>query len=319
MSRSYWLSVFAAFGIALATAVSAQPVGDNTGGQPRADQADQQPKADASPLRLDAIERELARIARSAEAQNNEADAKKKEEREESDLKAQWQMARWAENAFYVAVGALVLTIVGVFLIWRTLVHTHTAAVAARDMVTEGEKATTAALEATKEAKRQADFAEESFRRIERPYLFVKITETLQIRNVAPQGFAGLSYTLANYGKTPAILRSVAVGLQDSPSFPLRTPMAIEDKTYAVIEPGGALVNGRTVRVSGDENMGKRYGGTQAKGLVLHGYLGYEDATGAYYFDKFCLRGLPGGSAFEIDGGEEHNSRTTTYPKPKTE
>lgn len=105
----------------------AQSVSNDAGGQSRADKAQDKPKDDATPLALKSIQDEINRIARAIEAQKDEAEAKTKNEREESDLQAQWQMARWAENMFWIALGSLALTVVGIFLLWRTLHYTKKA------------------------------------------------------------------------------------------------------------------------------------------------------------------------------------------------
>lgn len=296
-------------------AVFAQPVSDDAGGQARAGKAQDQPQPDKTPLVLEAIQNELKGITRAIEAQKDEADAKKKDEREKSDLLAQWEMAHWAKNAVYVAIGALVLTFIGILLIWRTLIHTRDAAIAARDMVTEGKNATTAAIEATKEAKRQADLAEDSFRRLERPYLLIKITETSPLRNQgAVQPY--FNYRLVNYGKLPAILRSVSIGLQDRPEFPLQMPEATPDTRYEVIAAGSELINHRQAIVT-NSTVGQRFRGDSAEGLILHGIIKYEDSTGAVHTDSVCMRGMKGGTDFTIEGGEEYNWHKTEYPKPK--
>ena len=122
-------------------------------------------------------------------------------------MSAQWEMARWAENMFWTALGSLVLTGFGVFLIWRTLVYTKSAAKAAVATVEEARKATVAATEATKEAKRQTDLAESSFRTVQRPYVFI-----FGVSGVVPGGenYAGIApYTIGNFGQTPAIIENV--------------------------------------------------------------------------------------------------------------
>jgi len=210
--------VIAILCVAVSPSILAQPVSDDTGGQSRADKAQEKPQTDKTPLILEAIQHSIERVAGAIEAQKDEADANTKDEREKSDLEAQWQMARWAENAVHVAIGALALTIIGVFLIWRTLVHTRRAADSARDMVIEGENATKAAQEAAREAKRQADLAEKTFQTIQRPYVYV-----YGVTEMAPfDAGKRLPYVVANHGQTPAIIRHVFAGLSvgDEPGSP---------------------------------------------------------------------------------------------------
>jgi hypothetical protein len=311
MSRSYWLPYITAVGIALAGAVNAQPVGHDAGGQTSASKAQDKPQTDKNPITFEAIQHQIEGLTRALVTAIDKPKPTEEETRAKRDLAAQEGMAFWAKLMFFAAGAEAFLTMIGVFLVWRTLLYTKRA-------VEEAKQTTAAAIAANVEAKRQADLAEESFKRLERPYLFIKIVETFHLRNIGQNEIAWLAYTLVNYGKSPAILRSVAIGLQDNPDLPLRTPMAIENKTYDVIESGGELAKNRSVKVT-QGVKGKRYTGAYATMLILHGYVQYDDPTGAFHHDRFCLRGMNGGAAFEIEGGEEYNSRTTTYPKPKSE
>lgn len=133
MSRSYWLPAIA-LGLSVSSwAVYAQPMGDDTRGSTRTDNSQTKPQNDQEPLQFEAIQRAIERLISAVEAQKNDTDAKRKDQREESDLNAQWQMARWTENAVYVAVASCILSFIGILLIWSTLIHTRRAAEAARD------------------------------------------------------------------------------------------------------------------------------------------------------------------------------------------
>ena len=61
----------------------------------------------------------------------------REEWRSERDLEAQQDMARWAMLMFFASAASVVVTIVGLLLIWRTLHHTRRAADYARAMVDE--------------------------------------------------------------------------------------------------------------------------------------------------------------------------------------
>ena len=228
---------------------------------------------------------------------STESNAARQEERAERDLQAQEQMAKWAFWLF-------IITCLGVVLLAATLHETWKAGQSAAEIFTQ--------------TKRQADLAEQSYKRLERPYLFIEFATTSRLREVAPEGTASLKYTFVNYGKLPAVLRSIAILLQDNPTLPLRVPLAIDDRTYGVIAPGGKAPKIREVFVT-NGTPGRRYDNIDAKQLILHGYVAYEDPTGAYHHDSFCMRGIDGGTGFEIDGGEQYNSRKTTYPKPGPE
>ena len=73
-------------------------------------------------------------------------------------------------------------------------------------------------------------------------------------------------------------------------------------------------MNPRSVEVR-DCEAGENFAGVKATTLVLYGILEYDDPTGARHTDSFVMRGKTGGSAFHIEGGEEYNWHTTTYPQ----
>jgi hypothetical protein len=197
-------------------------VGKDASGQPSAQKTQEQPKPDNTPLTLEAIQREIARVAGAIEAQKDDEEAKRKEAREISDVEAQEAMARWAENLFLTTLATIILTAVGVFLIWRTLIHTRVAAVAARDMVEKARKTTVAAVQANAEAKRHADLAEQSFARLERPYIY--IYGVSRFEHDFESATNCVKYTVANFGKTPATITIMAAGIStfhDGPTDPL--------------------------------------------------------------------------------------------------
>src|SRR3990167_6553809 len=122
MSRSYWLPIVAAVGLALAGAVYAQPIGDDSGGQARTGQAQEQPKADNTPLILEAIKNEIERVTRVLEANIDKPKSPDEEDRAKSDLRAQEEMAHWAKWLFIAAGASVVLTAPGGPLIFPSFV-----------------------------------------------------------------------------------------------------------------------------------------------------------------------------------------------------
>ena len=182
----------------------------------------------------------------------------------ECDLAAQQGMAESTRYMNYAAWVGVFLTGIALLLIWRTLIYTRRAAQAAVDTVEEARAATAAAVATVKESeratfaalktageakrsaqasiraanetKRQADISEESFRKLERPYLFVEITEVDSLRKATNNPH--IRYTLVNYGKTPAVLRTASAKLTILPDMPDRIPMATARDIYEVIAPG---------------------------------------------------------------------------------
>ena len=152
-----------AFGLYLAVGfpVFAQAVSSDTATQPPAEKSQEQPKTDKTPVAAEAVQRAVERIGAAIEAQNDKDAAERKYKHEAEDLKAQWEQAKWAEWMVYVGWVGVGLTFLGLVMIYGTLKYTKAAAKSAAEMVIEAKSTTAAAIEATKEAKRQADFAEE--------------------------------------------------------------------------------------------------------------------------------------------------------------
>jgi hypothetical protein len=161
-------------------------------------------------LQLDAIKRAIDRGVTVVETGINKPKAAEEEERARRDLDAQEGMAFWAKWMFWAATGEAALTFIGVILVGWTLYHTKRAADFAADAVDEGRKATAAAVAANVEAKRHADLAEESFKRLERPYIYIFGVRKFE---GSPKSPARVEYCVANYGKTPANISTVATGI----------------------------------------------------------------------------------------------------------
>jgi hypothetical protein len=94
----------------------------------------------------------------------------------------------------------------------------------------DAQKAADAAKEAANAAVRQAKVAEQSFAKLERPYLYITDVSSFKVddKSSAEDPAIYVTYTVANYGKTPAIIKhaqGVCHGLDyriaNSPDFPL--------------------------------------------------------------------------------------------------
>ena len=142
-----------------------------------------------------------------------------------SDLAAQERMADAAQWAVGVAIAAAAITLAGVILVARTLAYTRDAARHTETMAREATKATKAALAATKQAKRQADLTERSFNRIQRPYLYIYGVSHIETQGSIEPGPGGpyVTYTVANFGRTPATIRILAAGISTHPKEPTGT------------------------------------------------------------------------------------------------
>ncbi len=216
-------------------------------------------------------------------------------------------MAKAAEdsvwlNRIQIAIGVLTLLGLG-FTVYYT-----------RKTATASGQAADASLTSAKAAQKSADIAEVSFRRLERPYLFIDLTDTSGLGSPT-QPF--LIYTFVNHGKTPAVLREVFVRLCYGTDVPLRvyTPPI---KCYELVSPGQASSQRHKADV-GNAFMRKHFVSKGEAPVILHGLIMYEDPTGATHEDRFCIRSDDGGKTFHIIGGEEYNRRNTQYPAAETE
>jgi hypothetical protein len=95
-------------------------------------------------------------------------------------------------------------------------------------------------------------------------------------------------------------------------------PIGNAKKYYSVVQPGKRLTH-RSGDDFGemeveDSRKGQTFGGVEMTSLVLHGSVHYEDPTGAYHTDGFCMRGNKDGESFHLEGGRTYNYRETKYP-----
>ena len=220
------------------------------------------------------------------------------------DSYAQWLMAALS----FVGAGVSVLA---VLLLRKTLHETQTATQAAQ----------TSASASVLSARLQ----QESFERLECPYLFVRIMSVHHpehdIYYPSSNPFGNLtdpnyyvSYTFDNFGRTPASIVSVSVSLTADPVPSLRLPMAINDEQYEAVSPGKSMERTLTATI---ENPVQDFKGADAKMLLLHGFVQYEDPMGALHTYSFLLRGKEGGHRFQVHGGRQYNWRKVAYPKDR--
>ena len=169
-------------------------------------------------------------------------------------------------------------------------------------MVKEGERATTAAQEgviearkATREAERTADIQETAFRRLERPYLFIEITDIQRLKRVVMGGKPSIRFRVVNYGKTPAILKWSFFWLGMS-EIENRLLVIATDPKYEIIPAQGSLPE-RGLKVDGT-HIGQLLTDDDRKALRLHVEFVYDDVTGATHRHQFTLNGNSTGSFY---------------------
>lgn len=116
-----------ALAVALSGAQSGNPIAERSGQEDRTAETrtEANEKVRTPPP---TVEDSLQRIATQLAAQRVDPDARLGEARAQRDLDAQEDMAWWAMWMFFAATAGTILSAVGVFLIWRTLLYTRDAA-----------------------------------------------------------------------------------------------------------------------------------------------------------------------------------------------
>ena len=187
---------------ALAGLACCYPISQDASAQTRATQDRAKPQQEATPPAFNSIENSLTRIARTMESAQADPAANREEKRSEADLQAQRDMAKWAMWMFFAAVATTMLTAVGVFLIWRTLLHTRNAAQATERMAFDTTVAVQAAVEANNEMREANEIARDTARRQLRAY--VGITDFM-VTGLMVGGRPFFRAKYENRGQTPAL------------------------------------------------------------------------------------------------------------------
>jgi hypothetical protein len=202
-----------------ATVANAQGVGDDARRNPSAGQGHAEPKTDVPPSLPAAVQNDIHSIAAALNAANQKEPSQAEKDRAKRDLAAQEGMSKWARLLLFIGGAEAAITLTGVILVWRTLLHTRTAATAAAT---------------------QAKIAVDAFEKIERPHIYVQGARAL-IR-IAYGGGTFVKYEVGNFGKVAAIIDEVLITLAPShtghPDTPLLEDMDFELHANRVREPG---------------------------------------------------------------------------------
>lgn len=219
MSRGYWLSIFVIVEWLVCSpllyaqnqpspTLKSQPVapshqGKDDQGNAKAS-AEKQPQAEPIVPALKQIESAIRDVI----SESDEANDQRQHDREEADLKAQQDMAIWAERMFWATFAAVVVSLLGLALIGRTLHHTRRAADYAKDMVDEAKATTNATLKIINQEQTNAQRQLRAYVGVETISLCNGINPSLTIDPIAsPPGTATtnlLRIMCKNFGQTPA-------------------------------------------------------------------------------------------------------------------
>jgi len=178
--------------------------------------------------------------------------------------------------------------------------------------------AATAAAEA---ASKAADLAEEALRVGERPYMLaapVRDVLDYAITNANPasqvEPFTGrpyVTFSITNYGNTPAILREVGANLKISATLPTRGYFSkVLPRASTVIPTGRSVgeINCGADNWDADAHTAAIANGQQHFWLV--GELKYDDIFGNVTVAGFCYRYYVATKSFHEEGGDNYNFQT---------
>jgi hypothetical protein len=138
----------------------AQPVGNSGASQAPAAKGNESAPKDAD------VVANTSGVGGKTEAADGDSDAEQREKRENDrrDLKAQEDMAYWAQSMFWAAFAQAVLSLVGIVLIYVTFKEARRAANSGDSMAEEAAKATLAAVEASNAGQEANRLAREAQR-----------------------------------------------------------------------------------------------------------------------------------------------------------
>jgi hypothetical protein len=277
MSRRYCLPHIAAVGIVLAGCLGVaegQPIGNDTKGKSSASKIQDKPQTDKSLLTLDTLQNQIKDFTRALVTAIDKPKSADEEERAKRDLKAQEEMAFWAKLMFFAAGVEACLTGIGVFLVWRTLLHTKRAADAAQDAVSEASAATASAAET---AKRQL-----------RAYVFA---ENVRIHEVKIGHIPKVTIVVKNTGQTPAydLTGNFGMGFFDFPFVNLPELPTAKELSKIAIGPQASVNHSAALSVPLEkkhidalhENRGA---------IAVTGKINYRDAFNGNQYTAVRLR-----------------------------
>jgi hypothetical protein len=146
------------------------------------------------------------------------------------------------------AIVAVALALIALFVLglWRSLsrlLHANQrqlerAAGAAAEQAAFIARSVAAAADAAAASRRHAVTAERALEELERPYLFVFGVKYLKIdAERAGELEPFVEYTVANYGKTPAIVENIGAGFEAANGAEAPAPFQVEDANPLVVAP----------------------------------------------------------------------------------
>lgn len=130
-----------------------------------------------------------------------------KNEKDSADIKAQQDMAVWAYALLLVSIIGIIISGVGVWLIYKTLRATQDMAVQSGDATNAAIASSDATIQAVEQAKR-ANHISEVMAKNDRARLYVDFLKSDRLTENAGRGeyYTHVSFKIQNLGRTPAII-----------------------------------------------------------------------------------------------------------------
>lgn len=192
--------VFAVVGLA-----ALQPIHVTGRAQDRASEPDQSPNYDTPPINIAPIADEIKRLARTIEAHQSDAKHSEVIKREERDLHAQEEMAKWARLMYFVTAVMTILTGVGVIFLGFTLYFTKQAAEHSASMVDAANKSVEEARKVTELAKASADISLQALIATDRAWVKIDAEPAASLIFDGDNIMTTLRFTFRNVGRSPAL------------------------------------------------------------------------------------------------------------------
>ncbi|WP_417495534.1 hypothetical protein [Maricaulis sp.] len=226
-------------------------------------------------------------------------DAEQERQATIADLSAQSDMAKWTFAMLWVGMVGLIVSVVGIFVIYETL--------------RESRKAAVYAFQALEQARRQAGIAEKQFLREQKPYLRVRVPYAeIKIDLDKARGDENPSWpfdaniVVRNVGRVPALIvaESISVGYEHDINERERDLRFLEAELELPPQAGSERSFSSPYCVHGWRQYERL---AQGERLILWGHFIYEDIAGERWRQSFafaCKYNLPGVSRW---GGESYN------------
>lgn len=158
------------------------------------------------------VQDSLKRIASTIESSQNGLQAQQDRQRARDNLSAQQNMAHWALGAMIAALIEVLISAAGIFLIWRTLIHTRDAAKATQRMAFDNPAAIAAAVEGNNAAREANEISRQTMAAENRAWIEIEILTVGDLLYQDGQFQLGVQFLFRNIGKTVAL--NVAPGAE---------------------------------------------------------------------------------------------------------